>query len=164
MPTGGRSAALPAPALPLPLPEERFAARPAAGTLIVLAGDARPALGSPAAALRLATDAPAIPGLSTGGGAAAADEFNAESKAHAGCGATTDAEAAAAAESGAASDAIAGAEAGALKSNKRQYSCHQLMMQSAFIVMYPIKTWLLEHYVSTCCHVHSCVSWPDGIA
>ena len=103
----GQSApALPAlPAPPVPLPEERFASRLATGTLL-LAGDARPALGIPPAALRLATDVSAIAGVSTGDDATAEDAFIAESKACAGqhgCGAPIDATAGAAAEAGAAS-------------------------------------------------------------
>ena len=64
---------LPCPALPapaLPLPEERFASRLAAGTFL-LSGDARPALGIPAAALRLAIGAHTITEISTGGYATA---------------------------------------------------------------------------------------------
>ena len=90
--------ALPCPALPLP--EERFASRLAAG-ILVLADGARPALGIHAAALRLAIGAHTITEIITGGYATAEDEFNAESKACAGCGAPIDAKAGAAAEASA---------------------------------------------------------------
>ncbi len=129
---------LPCPALPapaLPLPEERFASRLAAGTFL-LSGDARPALGIPEAALKLANDAPAIAGVSTGGDATAEDDFNAESKACAGCDVPIDAKVGAAGEADAASDAIAEAEPDALNSCKCQYSCHNHVMQSAFMHMW----------------------------